>query len=145
MKHAILSSPIIPQDGDFGEFKNLKGVMRILMEKVIECLQSKDKRLLDGLKIYGVNDPFDRNTKGDHSDDIYSLDDAEIKIESFYAGAIKLYKSYYLRIYSTKVKNNRHEVLKFFRVAGHTHEKGDPNETVLLTKEESRIAEEGKK
>ena len=117
MKHSIFATPIKIANNDFGEFGNLKGVMRILMEEVIKFLRAKDKRLLDGLKIAGVNDPFDRNIKGDHGNDIYSLDEAEIKIESFYTGATRIYDSYYLRIYSTEVKRNRNEVLKFFRVS----------------------------
>ena len=145
MYRSILANSIIIPDGDFGEFKDLKGVMRVLMREMVECLKSRNEELLKGLKITGLNNPFDRSTKGDHTDELYPIDDIDVKIESFYTNSENVYKSYYLKIYSTEVRRGRHEVIKFFRVSDHTHKKGDKHETVTLTKEESRIIDDNKR
>ena len=73
---------------------------------------------------------------------MHDLDTVDVKIELFYKSATKKYDSYYLKIYSTEVKNNRHEVLRLFRVSNHI-QNGSKQANTPLAK--SKIIEDGKK
>jgi hypothetical protein len=53
------------------------------MREVVEYLKSKNEELLKCLKITGLNNSFDRSTKGDHINELYSVDDIGVKIEFF--------------------------------------------------------------
>lgn len=150
MRAALVSNPIKISDGNWGEFVDLAGVMKELMSEVVEYLKSKGRKFLEDIQIYyGINKPFDRNTDGDHQDNFYNLDDdldnIYVKIELSYKNAKKTYDSFYLKIYSTEVRNNRHEVLRFFRIADHFHQEKTLGKKVnsQLPKGNSKIIDDG--
>ena len=121
MSVALVSNPIKISDGNWGEFIDLAGVMKELMNEVIEYLKSKGRKFLEDIKIhYGTNNSFNRKKQANNQEILYDLD--YIQVDLFYNNAKKTYDSFYLKIYSTEVKNNQHEVLRFFRVADHIHQ-----------------------
>lgn len=68
-----------------------------------------------------------------------------IQVDLFYNNAKKTYDSFYLKIYSTEVKNNQHEVLRFFRVSDHIHQERKLGTQALLQlpKDNSKIIDDG--
>lgn len=144
MRGALLSNPIKISDGNWGEFIDLAGVMKELMNEVVEYLKSKGRKFLEDIKIhYGTNNSFNRKKQANNQEILYDLD--YIQVDLFYNNIKKTYDSFYLKIYSTEVKNNQHEVLRFFRVADHIHQerKLGTQARLQLPKDNSKIIDDG--
>ena len=139
MRTTLLSSPILIKDGNFGEFENLPGVMKVLMSEVVKCLQLKGREFLNSINIeYKLNNPFDIPTKRNRIENLYDVDEIGIKIESFCTNAQEIHSSYYLRLFYTTIENNKHKVLYVFRIADHDHDVRR-GKTVIIRKGESYI------